>query len=158
MNNTVDTSRMMQVEAVLEKFLQLTGAKAVYVCDRGGYIVSQKATAPVPLEDNLAALCAGAFMATTQIARMIGEQEFDTLSQLGKNEGFFVHSIDGETLLLVFFDLNTTAGLVKFHSRQTIKEIMEMVAAADEPAPMEDRPVFELQEGQEAFKRITPTG
>ena len=145
--------RLQHIERILEAFVRQTGAGSAYVCDRGGYIIARHAAENVPLEDNLAALCAGAFLATHQIAKMIGEEAFDTLSQLGQNQGFFIHSIDGETLLLVFFDKSTTAGLVKFQARRTIETIMSLVVEDLASAPT--GPVFELESGKDAFPRAT---
>ena len=154
MQTNTDTARLQKVERILEAFVKQTGAGSVYVCDRGGYIIARHTTVPVPLEDNLAALCAGAFMATHQIARMIGEDAFDTLSQLGRQQGFFIHSIDGETLLLAVFDQSTTSGLVKFNARKAIAEITSMVLEEDEEDPLlAERPTFELQTDRDAFPR-----
>lgn len=76
----------------------------------------------------IAALAAGSFAATKELARRIGEVEFNALYQQGNGSNIFIDSVDKDTIFLPSFGRRTTVGLVGFSSstrRQSVCTLLK---------------------------------
>ncbi len=51
----------------------------------------------------IAALAAGSFAATKELARRIGEVEFNALYQQGNGSHIFINSVDEDTIMITVF-------------------------------------------------------
>lgn len=101
-----------QLERLLGDFLRDSGALCGIILDRGGRcLTSHGLTHGLDLT-SMAALAAGAYASTKELAKLVGEAEFSVLFQQGKKEHLLVSLIDAEHLLLVVFDDRIPAGLV----------------------------------------------
>ena len=67
----------------------------------------------------IAALAAGSFAATKELARRIGEVEFNALYHQGNGSHIFMNSVDDDTIMITVFGKRTTVGLVRFYSAAT---------------------------------------
>src|SRR5207248_10277079 len=86
------------------------------VIDRGGNVISQFGDMTVMDVTIIAALAAGSFGATRELARRIGEAEFNALYHQGNGNHVFMNSVDEETIMITVFGPRTTVGLVRFYS------------------------------------------
>ena len=59
---------------------------------------------------------AGSFAATRELARRIGEVEFNALYHQGNGSHMFMNSVDEDTIMITVFGSRTTVGLVRFYS------------------------------------------
>lgn len=154
---------MMQslTEALFEKMntalktaLIKSNARAIYLTDRGGNLIAQHANKTIPLEDNLVALIAGAFFASQQAAKILGESDFDAMTEKGKDVSLFVRSLEGDHLIIVIFGDDTNHGLIKLFvneaARQMNPMIHQMLHGGGEPAPAT---AFEMDFSRPAFQR-----
>lgn len=124
-----------QLDRLLGDFLRDSGALCVVVLDRGGIrITSQGLTHGVDLT-SMAALAAGAFASTKELAKLIGETEFSVLFQQGKKEHLLVSPIDAEHLLLVVCDDHTPVGLVHSYVKENVIRLAA-VLGGDPTAPV----------------------
>ena len=64
----------------------------------------------------IAALAAGSFAATKELARRIGEVEFQQLYHQGSGSHIFMNSVDDDTIMITVFGKETTVGLVRYYS------------------------------------------
>jgi predicted regulator of Ras-like GTPase activity (Roadblock/LC7/MglB family) len=71
----------------------------------------------------IAALAAGSFAATRELARRIGEVEFNALYHQGNGSHIFMNSVDEETIMITVFGPRTTVGLVRFYSTGTAQQV-----------------------------------
>src|SRR5437870_5625338 len=71
----------------------------------------------------IAALAAGSFAATRELARRIGEVEFNALYHQGNGSHIFMNSVDDETIMITVFGPRTTVGLVRFYSTGTAQQV-----------------------------------
>ncbi len=101
------------LDGVLADFLKKAEAELTVVIDRGGNVISQYGDMTVMDVTIIAALAAGSFAATRELARRIGEVEFDALHQ-GNGSHIFMNSVDEETIMITVFGPRTTVGLVGF--------------------------------------------
>jgi predicted regulator of Ras-like GTPase activity (Roadblock/LC7/MglB family) len=104
------------LDGVLADFLAKSEAELTVVIDRGGNVISQYGDMTVIDVTIIAALAAGSFAATKELARRIGEVEFNALYHQGNGNHIFMNSVDEETIMITVFGRRTTVGLVRFYS------------------------------------------
>jgi len=115
------------LDGILADFLQKAEADLTVVIDRGGNVISQYGDLSVADVTIIAALAAGSFAATMELARRIGEIEFNALYHQGNGNHIFMNSIDEETIMITVFGRRTTVGLVRFYSANTAHSIAELL-------------------------------
>jgi predicted regulator of Ras-like GTPase activity (Roadblock/LC7/MglB family) len=76
-----------------------------------------------------AALAAGSFAATRELARRIGEVEFNALYHQGNGNHMFMNSVDDETIMITVFGTQTTVGLVRFYSASSAQSVADVLKA-----------------------------
>jgi predicted regulator of Ras-like GTPase activity (Roadblock/LC7/MglB family) len=111
------------LDGVLGDFLKKTEAELTVVIDRGGNVISQFGDMELMDVTIIAALAAGSFAATRELARRIGETEFNALYHQGNGNHVFMNSIDEETIMITVFGPRTTVGLVRFYSAATAQNV-----------------------------------
>src|SRR6195256_5983307 len=111
------------LDGVLGDFLKKTEADLTVVIDRGGNVISQCGNMDVMDVTVIAALAAGSFAATRELARRIGEVEFNALYHQGNGSHMFMNSVDEETIMITVFGVRTTVGLVRFYSTGTAQQV-----------------------------------
>ncbi len=107
------------LDGVLADFLKKAEAELTIVIDRGGNVISQFGDMTVMDVTIIAALAAGSFAATCELARRIGEVEFNALYHQGNGNHIFMNSVDEDTIMITVFGKRTTVGLVRFYSSST---------------------------------------
>ncbi len=93
--------------------------------DRGGNVISQFGDMTVMDVTIIAALAAGSFAATKELARRIGEVEFNALYHQGNGNHIFMNSVDDDTIMITVFGERTTVGLVRFYSASTAQSVAD---------------------------------
>ncbi|MGZ4982472.1 MAG: roadblock/LC7 domain-containing protein [Chthoniobacterales bacterium] len=111
------------LDGVLAEFLKKTESDLTVVIDRGGNVISQFGDMSVMDVTIIAALAAGSFAATRELARRIGEVEFNALYHQGNGTHMFMNSVDDETIMITVFGHRTTVGLVRFYSSATAQKV-----------------------------------
>jgi predicted regulator of Ras-like GTPase activity (Roadblock/LC7/MglB family) len=124
------------VDGVLEDFLQKTEADLTVVIDRGGNVISQFGDMDVTDVTVIAALAAGSFAATRELARRIGELEFNALYHQGNGTHMFMNSVDEDTIMITVFGRRTTVGLVRFYSTAAAQRLADILKSLRHKAPM----------------------
>ena len=107
------------LDGVLGDFLKKTEAELTVVIDRGGNVISQCGDMDAMDVTVIAALAAGSFAATRELARRIGEVEFNALYHQGNGSHMFMNSVDDETIMITVLGSRTPEGLVRFYSAAT---------------------------------------
>ncbi len=104
------------LDALLTDYLQKSEATLTLVIDRGGTVIAQQGEMGSIDVTIIAALAAGSFAATKELANRIGEKEFSALYHQGKANHIFMSSLDENTILITVFGEKTTVGLVRFYT------------------------------------------
>lgn len=121
-----------QIDEALGEYVARSEAELALVLDRGGNVISQQGELPSSHLSIVAALAAGSFAATKELATRIGESEFNALYHQGKGIHVFMNSVDDNTILLTVFSEKTTVGLVRFYSvscARKLRQILERLRA-----------------------------
>lgn len=107
---------VQQIDAMLQGYLSKSEADLVVVVDQGGNVISQCGNSDLVDVTIVAALAAGSFAATKELAKRIGEVEFNAVYHQGNGSHIFMNSIDDDTIMITVFGAQTTVGLVRFYS------------------------------------------
>jgi predicted regulator of Ras-like GTPase activity (Roadblock/LC7/MglB family) len=115
------------LDGVLGDFLKKTDSALTIVIDRGGNVISQFGDMDLMDVTIIAALAAGSFAATRELARRIGEVEFNALYHQGNGNHVFMNSVDDDTIMITVFGSGTTVGLVRFYSTDAAQRVANIL-------------------------------
>src|SRR5450432_1779610 len=107
----------------LQKFLFESNARCALLVDRTGQLVATVGEKPNFDPTAFATLTAADFSANDQLAKLIGETDFNSLFHQGEKESMYLSDIAHRVILVVLFDNRTTLGLVRLKMRQTVAEL-----------------------------------
>lgn len=141
------------LDAILGEFVSKAEGDLVVVVDRGGNVISQFGDKEAVDVTIIAALAAGSFAATCELAHRIGEVEFNALYHQGNGSHIFMNSVDDETIMITVFGKRTTVGLVRFYAAQSAQNVAALLKALRgkehgfqfTPADISAAPVFSDQ-------------
>jgi predicted regulator of Ras-like GTPase activity (Roadblock/LC7/MglB family) len=125
------------LHGALEQFLHNSEAAAAMVIDKGGPVIHECGAAGQFDTTTIAALAAGSFCATQAIAERLGESHFASIYQQGDRFSLLFCDIDDDTLLLVIFKAELSAGAVKYYAAETTRRVLLQFERARKRAPGE---------------------
>lgn len=112
-----------RINKALLHFQSLSKSKCNILVDIEGHAVTQVGEAEGIDLETIAALVAASFAATRQVARILGQQEFTTLTHQGKVESIQLTLIGDRTILATIFDSKTTIGMVMFYTKEVVEKL-----------------------------------
>lgn len=105
---------VQQVKAVIDEKLISDNVQTVLVIDGAGNILAHCGKDTEGLDAiSLAALTAANFGATSQIAKLIGENDFSLLYHKGEKANIHFARLSGEMILVSIFGDDVSLGLVR---------------------------------------------
>jgi predicted regulator of Ras-like GTPase activity (Roadblock/LC7/MglB family) len=116
------------IQKSLQKFLNDSNARCALLVDRSGQLVATVGEQPRFDPTAFATLTAADFSANDQLARLIGETEFNSLFHQGEQESMYLADIARRVILVILFDNRTTLGLVRLKVKQTVEELTKLFA------------------------------
>ena len=143
-----------KINAVLEEFLADSQARAALLVDREGHLVTKKGLTGTFDPDSLAALVAGSFAATRELAKLLGETEFSVIFHQGKNEHIHIGLASDRSLLVVIFDDRTTVGMVRVYCQELTNRIGEIFKSAAAERKASGGGALDASFGQAAADRL----
>src|SRR5881227_4116690 len=112
----------------LERFLFDSNARCALLVDRAGQLVATVGEKPKFDPTAFATLTAADFSANDQLAKLIGENDFNSLFHQGERESMYLADIARRVILVVLFDNRTTLGLVRLKMKVTVEELNQLFA------------------------------
>jgi predicted regulator of Ras-like GTPase activity (Roadblock/LC7/MglB family) len=106
------------ITKALDRFLVDCNARCALLVDRTGQLVATVGERPTFDPTAFATLTAADFSANDQLAKLIGENDFNSL--------FHQADVARRIILVVLFDNRTTLGLVRLKLRQTVGELSQL--------------------------------
>ena len=111
------------ITRTLQRFLYDCNARCALLVDRTGQLVATVGEQPNFDPTAFATLTAADFSANDQLARLIGESDFNTLFHQGERESMYLADVARRVILVVLFDNRTTLGLVRLKMKQAVDEL-----------------------------------
>ncbi|MEW5993154.1 MAG: roadblock/LC7 domain-containing protein [Candidatus Zixiibacteriota bacterium] len=112
-----------QIEALIARMLRSAEAKCALLVDKDGHLITRQGFTHSLDTTALAALLAGSFASTKEIARLVGEPEFSVLFHQGKKDHIHMSLVGDRSILVVIFDDRTTIGMVRLCAKETSAEL-----------------------------------
>jgi predicted regulator of Ras-like GTPase activity (Roadblock/LC7/MglB family) len=120
--------QIKQIDNALTRIIKESEAKCALLVDKDGHLITRQGFTHTLDTTALAALLAGSFASTKEIARLVGEPEFSVLFHQGKRDHIHISLIGERTILVVIFDDRTTIGMIRLYAKEVgdnLKGILE---------------------------------
>ena len=117
---------IQQIDSTLRDFLSRSKSKAAMLVDKDGHLITQEGSTERADTDTIAALVAGCFAATREMARILGEEEFTALFHQGRKDNLQLSLVGKRTILGVLFDDTTTIGMVRLYAAETARKLTSL--------------------------------
>src|SRR6185436_12463828 len=115
-----------QITRALERFLTDCNARCALLVDRTGQLVATVGDRPNFDPTAFATLTAADFSANDQLAKLIGENDFNSLFHQGEKESMYLADVARRVILVVLFDNRTTLGLVRLKMKEVVVELAKL--------------------------------
>jgi predicted regulator of Ras-like GTPase activity (Roadblock/LC7/MglB family) len=135
----ISDEQMKVIDGVLSKLQHVTGSHFVALISTSGQPIT---VSPADVQSDtlsLAALAAGSFAATRQLAEVLKEREFTLLFHEGKESNLHVIQVTDQILMLLTFGHDTQVGLVRLYTTRALEVL---------------KPIFEHAEDTEGDERL----
>jgi predicted regulator of Ras-like GTPase activity (Roadblock/LC7/MglB family) len=119
-----------EIERALNQLVKNSQAKCALLVDKDGHLITRQGFTHSLDTTALAALLAGSFASTKEIARLVGEPEFSVLFHQGKKDHIHVCLVGERSILAVIFDDRTTIGLVRLYAKETSEKLAVFLSSA----------------------------
>lgn len=115
---------LKKIQKVVDRLQQDSRARAILVIDKNGQMVASAGAASELDTTSLSSLVAGNVAATGGIAKLLLEDEFTGQLHEGKGMSINLSLVGRRIILVVLFDKNTTAGLVRLRVNKAQTELV----------------------------------
>ncbi len=112
-----------RITAICQKLNRDANARAVFVIDKNGQLISSEGQTEGLDSTSLASLVAGEIAATGGIAQLMGEKEFSTLFHEGTKDNLHISLVAERMILVVIFDSRSSLGLVRLRVKKAVEQL-----------------------------------
>ncbi len=120
-----------RIDSELDAFLELSKARSAMLIDLEGHLVTRRGETVRGSLESVAALAAGSFAATKEMARLLGEEHFSTLFHQGARDSIQLSLVGERALFAIVFDERTNLGLVRFYAQETRDRLERLLASIE---------------------------
>lgn len=121
-----------RINAALLRLLKKAEAKCAILADKDGHLITRQGFTQSLDTTALAALLAGSFASTREIARLVGEPEFSVLFHQGVRDHIHICLVGERYILAIVFDDRTTIGMVRLYAKETADRLKELTTQTTE--------------------------
>ena len=112
------------LKRILSEMITKSNALTALVVSKEGISIAEAGETSYLNTTALAALIAGMFSATREVARLVGEQQFSILLQQGEKRHIHISLILDAHMLVIVFEDYRRIGLVRHEARQAAEKIV----------------------------------
>jgi predicted regulator of Ras-like GTPase activity (Roadblock/LC7/MglB family) len=110
-----------EITKVLTELAAKTKASTILLADISGQLITQRGNTEDINTAILSALAASDFAATSEMAKLVGEDaKFKLLFHEGEKRNVYLSNIGDNFFLVVVFDVSVTLGLVRIYTKKAI--------------------------------------
>jgi predicted regulator of Ras-like GTPase activity (Roadblock/LC7/MglB family) len=127
----INDEQMHMIDGVLSKLQRVTDSNFVALISTSGQPIT---TCPPDADADtltLAALAAGSFAATRQLAEVLKEREFSLLFHEGRESNLHVMQVTEQILLLITFGRETQVGRVRLYTGRAVEVLKPIFEDAE---------------------------
>lgn len=128
MDYSLGHEQLNTIEAVLQQDLIDLGVNCVFLIDMAGNVIANLDNGKIKHDIySLAALAAGNFGAVSEMAKIIGEDEFSLLFHKGEKESIHFSKVMTDFLLVTIFGKETSLGFLRLKVAEAIGKIKRIL-------------------------------
>lgn len=136
------------ITSVLKELLKNSNSQSVLLIDKTGQMIASVGIEPDFDLMSFSSLCAADFEANSQLAKLIGENDFSTLYHQGSDESMYLARVAAHIILVVLFNKKTTLGLVRLRVKKAVEGLNTILSRLFDKLEYENE---ELKEFDEEF-------
>lgn len=142
---------------LLSDVMATSKADAVYICDWGGNIIDHVTKMEGRQDETIAALAAGSFAATGELAKLLGEPTFHYIFHRGQGASIYMQNLGHRFLILVIFGATTTLGMVKLYVEKSAQSLENVLHEMTDQTLQSSgtKTTFSMKHSEDVFKRKT---
>ncbi|HEX2948617.1 MAG TPA: roadblock/LC7 domain-containing protein [Armatimonadota bacterium] len=129
-NLVIEQEDAALLDQCLARYLEDTGVRVVMLMGRDGHLISMQGPSKGIDVESLCALAVGAFASSEALARMAGEDNFNTIFHQGVRCNVYIAMVGEHHLLLSLFDYHASAPLVRLQAKITSEAIVNIIERA----------------------------
>jgi predicted regulator of Ras-like GTPase activity (Roadblock/LC7/MglB family) len=126
-----------RINTVLLAFVKKANAQAVLLIDQEGHMVARQGFRQNHDSSALAALVAGSFASTREVARLLGEKEFRVLFHQGSGQSIHIALLGERTLQVSVFASSIKPGMIQVLCLELAHQMEGLLVEAARRAPAE---------------------
>jgi predicted regulator of Ras-like GTPase activity (Roadblock/LC7/MglB family) len=112
------------ITKILSELATKTKASAILFADMSGQLISQRGNTENMNTTVLSALAASDFAATSEMAKLVGEEaKFKLLFHEGEKRNVYLSNVGDNFFLVVVFDVSVTLGLIRIYTKKAIEDL-----------------------------------
>ena len=120
------------LEEALRGTVEASGALTALLVTRQGTVAAEVGDISYMNTTALAALIAGMFTATREVARMVGENQFSILLQQGQQRHIHISLVCDDLMMVMVFEGIHKSGTIRHEARKVSSTIVELIRSADD--------------------------
>ena len=142
------------IQGILKELLDSAYAQGALLVDRSGQLVLNAGTTPDFDLHAFSSLVSADFAANSELARMLGEDGFDTLVHQGGRQNLYLTRVNAKVILAVVYDKRTSLGIVRHRIKRCVTALQNCFQRLFDKRQVEAPPVpvmdAELVRGMES--------
>ena len=127
----LDEATYSSLSGLCESFVHQSGAACALLVGQDGMLLHTSGSEADCDADSLSALSAGTFASTREMARLIGEANFDVVIQQGRRNHLQLIRVGDRAILVAVYDDRTTAGMVRLHGLRVAQRLAHLLAETE---------------------------
>lgn len=133
--NTVIATDSPSHGAILEDLIKTSQALTALLITKQGIVMASAGEMGYLNATAVAALVAGMFTATREVARLVGENQFSILLQQGELRHIHISLVAGDAMMVVIFEDHNRIGLIRHCAKKASERIGQV---SQQAAPVVD--------------------
>ncbi len=121
-----------EITKILSELAAKTKASTILLADISGQLITQRGNTDDINTAILSALAASDFAATSEMAKLVGEDaKFKLLFHEGEKRNVYLSNVGDNFFLVVVFDVSVTLGLVRIYTKKAIENLIKVFEASE---------------------------
>ncbi len=121
-----------EITKILTELAAKTKASTILLADISGQLITQRGNTDDINTAILSALAASDFAATSEMAKLVGEDaKFKLLFHEGEKRNVYLSNVGDNFFLVVVFDVSVTLGLVRIYTKKAIQNLVNVFESSE---------------------------
>jgi predicted regulator of Ras-like GTPase activity (Roadblock/LC7/MglB family) len=125
---TMDARSAPEARKLLDELVVASGAVNAVLVGKDGALLGEGGDSATMDTTAMAALVAGMFAATREVARIVGENQFSILLQQGERRHIHISLVDPATMMVIVFEDQARIGRVRLEARRSGERVAQHLA------------------------------